>query len=1255
MNYPTITIQGNILSAELLEELERDAPHQDPRSFGLDGVRVKDEIARAWGEALLQWKVFQSKKARLKEGATGTTETRQFWIVPLLDTLGYRLTPQQRAEVVGEQTYFISHRDEEVDGFPVHVVGFADSLDRRRETGGPRLSPHALVQEYLNLTEHLYAVVTNGYHLRLLRDASRLTRLSYLEFDLVRMMEEEVFPDFAVLYRLLHRTRMPASQAEAEISVIEQYHQNALEAGARIRARLSEAVREGIQRMAGALLQDPHNTELRRMVIEEEVSALDLYTQLLRLIYRLLFLFVIEERNLVFEAETDGEAATDGTLSKREVYRAFYSVDRLRRLAENAHLADGQRHDLWISLFHTFRLFESRDVGGRLGIEPLDGELFGADALNALLGTRLRNDTLLYALGRLTRFRNDPGEWVRVNYAALNVEEFGSVYEGLLEFQPYVDAGASVDGGAGWSFAFREGDARSTTGSHYTPDELVRPLVEHALDPVIEQKTAGARKRGDAQAAERALLSLKVCDVACGSGHFLLAAARRIAHELARVRTGEEQPNPEALRRATREVIGHCIYGVDKNPMAVELCKVALWLEAHDPGKPLSFLDHRIKCGDSIVGLARAEDLYRGIPDEAFTRLDRDDKDVAKTLRDRNKKERKQRETGALQLALGDEVSDDLGEVARQFRRFEALPDETLEQRQAKEQAFATLSGSRWWRLKQIADAQTAPFFIPRTPANRDAICTDGPYRRALHSRNVPYDAFIHKAAAVALEKRFFHWFLEFPEVFDQDGFDCILGNPPFLGGQKLSGTFGHDYLNWLKTEYTPAGAIDLVGFFFRRIFGLLREGGAMGCIATNTIAQGNTREGGLAVIERESGAVNFAVRSMRWPGVAALEVALLTIQKSAWKGPRLLDGRPVDTINSYLADEAPLGDPHKLDENADKSFQGSIVLGMGFVLEPEEAKRLIEKDSGNAEVLFPYLNGEDLNSRPDQSPSRWAINFFDWPLEKAQQYSDCFQIVEAKVKPERLEVRYSKNAREYWWLYERYRPELYRTIAPLERVLVVTIVTKHLGFVFQASDQVFAHRCEVFALDRDADYSVLQSSVHEYWARYYSSTLESRINYSPSNCFETFPFPRPTLDQETVLEDVGKRYHELRARIMQRLQLGLTKTYNLFHTPDLAAAQVAKAARVTLNEEDVQQALREIEHLRVLHVEMDEAVKAAYGWDDLALGHGFHEVDFLPENDRVRYTISPEARKKILRRLLLLNHERYVEEQAKKKATQTR
>jgi hypothetical protein len=291
----------------------------------------------------------------------------------------------------------------------------------------------------------------------------------------------------------------------------------------------------------------------------------------------------------------------------------------------------------------------------------------------------------------------------------------------------------------------------------------------------------------------------------------------------------------------------------------------------------------------------------------------------------------------------------------------------------------------------------------------------------------------------------------------------------------------------------------------------------------------------------------------------------------------------------------------------------------MGFVLEPEEAERLIEKSARNSDVLFPYLNGEDLNSRPDQSPSRWVINFFDWPIERAMEYPDCFHIIEEKVKAERLVNKYSRTAREKWWLYERLRAELYDAISGLERVLVIPETTKYCAFSLSSTSLVFSHMTKVVALGDYASYSILSSSVHEEWARYYSSTLETRLKYIISDAFETFPFPA----RVTNLDAIGKSYHDHRRQIMLARQEGVTKTYNRFHDPDKDDADIRK--------------------LREHHFEMDKAVAAAYGWTDLDLGHGFHET-----KQGLRFTISESARREVLGRLLKLNHERYAEEKAK-------
>jgi len=315
------------------------------------------------------------------------------------------------------------------------------------------------------------------------------------------------------------------------------------------------------------------------------------------------------------------------------------------------------------------------------------------------------------------------------------------------------------------------------------------------------------------------------------------------------------------------------------------------------------------------------------------------------------------------------------------------------------------------------------------------------------------------------------------------------LGNPPFLGGQKLSGTYGDAYLECIKYKFSPIGAVDLVTYFFRRIFDIIRQGGFQSLISTNTIAQGKAREDGLDVIVRQGGSINHAVRSMKWPGRAAVEVALVTITKQNWKSKFVLGGKTVKTITPYLDDAETLGNPYPLKQNENKSFQGSIVLGKGFVLEPHEAAALIAKDPKNKDVLFPYLNGDDLNNNPDQSPSRWVINFFTWPEEKAREYPDCYEIVERLVKPERIKMKGDRGA-EYWWQFLRMRNELYRTIAPMERVLVIPRVSKFVNITYVPSTTVFMDKVVVLAFQEAGYLSHLQSSIYDYWAWKYSSTL---------------------------------------------------------------------------------------------------------------------------------------------------------------------
>ena len=1221
MIYPSIRIEGAILSPDILDRLD-DLAGQRPADFGLNGTtKVKDEIARAWADAQDYWRIFQRKLESLREGSLATTETRQQWVLPLLGLLGYQLEYQAKSSEANGKNYPLSHRVANRGQTVVHISGYRDpsGLDRKAEqrSGALRMSAHAMVQEYLNLSDELYGLVTNGRVLRLLRDSSRLIKLTYIEFDLDRIFTDGLFADFALLYRLLHASRLPASRDDAAQSWIERYHQDSLDAGSRIREGLSKAVEQAILGLANGFLQHRDNEALRQEIAASRLSEEDFYKHLLRLIYRLLFLMVIEERGLVFPSNANPR--------HRNLYEQFYSLMRLRRLSEKRHLADRRHTDLWPALLGTFRLFEAGGPGAKIGLAPLAGDLFSPQAIGPLARCTLGNDVLLTALRALNLYTHpDNGQLIRVNYGALNVEEFGSVYEGLLEFEP-----AFIHDGPRTEFQFRKGDERANTGSHYTPDELVQPLIKHSLDHLIAQKL---KEKDPAQA----LLDLRVVDVACGSGHILLAAARRIATELAVVRTGEDQPSPTAFRAAIRDVIRHCIYGVDLNPLAVELCKVALWLEAHSPGEPLNFLDHRIKCGNAIVGYARREDIERGVPDEAFVTMPGDDKEVAAALRKRNKVER----TGQTTLKFSPEIERQLDEALKGWHTLDALPEQTPEQIEAKKRCFLDLTQSADAMLmEQLAAIPIAQFYVPKEVNRPGQHVTEEEFRRYWRGERKPQGQATALAWATAERKRFFHWFLEFPEVMARGGFDCILGNPPYLGGQELSGTYGQSFCHYIKWQFKPAGLSDLVVYFVRRFFELLAKGGYCAFITTNSIKDGDVRKDGLEHLLQEGGEIGMAVRAIKWPGKANLTVSLLSIKNGAWSGKRLLDGRNVETISAYLDDESLTSPPQPLGESSSRVFIGTHYLGDGFVFDARKADQLRVLDSANAQILFPLFNCQELNNSPDHKAGRHIAHFFDWPEARARAFRDVFSVVEATVRVERQEQS-DRRLREKWWIYKRPYLDVYERSRSLDRFFVSGITTKHLCFSALSIDHIVSHAVCVFATDRWDLFAIVQSSLHECWARKLSGAHEVRLRYSPSECFETFAFPRGIWQKtEQTLEGLGEKYHEHRRALMRELWLGLTDVYNLFHARNLSHALVAKVSKK--QDAAARIGFEGLLELRRLHVQLDTAVRDAYGWTDLDLGHDFVEIETLAENDRVRYAISPVARKEVLRRLLALNQER--------------
>jgi N-6 DNA Methylase len=789
---------GNLLVTDITKDLvSNDYPGQMPKDFDLgEKAKLADEIALVWGIAKAHWVAFQQALGRLDENDPATSVTREQWVLPLLRALGYDPFYTAKAEIIDNQTYAISHRSgqrrrnvevavdqrmAQCEGSydllgtanlenkpPLHIIGCRVGLEKRSESGKPRISAHGLLQEYLNRTEHLWGVVTNGLQWRLLRDSSLMTKLTYVEFDLDQIMKGENFAEFGLFYRLFHRSRLPENMEDSNKCLLEDYHQLTLQQGGRVRDKLRDGVEKSIEQLANGFLQHPKNEALRLRVASGEILATEYYRQLLMLIYRLLFLMVAESRDLLLnDHETD--------LEQRRIYEAYYSIEKLRLLAESPSLRREGFQDLWRGLMVTFQLFDEHWRGQALGLSPLNGDLFGSKALSYIDGYAIDNYDLLTAIKNLSRYdhvsaKGQAAQSRRVNYESLDVEELGSIYESLLDFHPQISAK-----NAGYEFELVKGSDRKSTGSYYTPPELVAQLIKTALEPVIADKLAGLSSIAEREAA---LLSITVCDPSCGSGHFLLAAARRLGKELARVRTEEHQPGMDDLRPAVRDVIQRCIYGVDLNPLAIDLCKVALWIEGYNKNRPLSFLDHRIKCGNSLVGVLDLDCLAGGIPDGAFNAVTGDDKSLVTKLKKRNKDELKdidQRCLWDLEVVRAGRVS-----YALSAEQVGAIEETTAQDVKSKQESYLLgRSDAVWLRDYTLCNVWTAAFFTPLLEQQLGVIPTTAVLFSLMTGSSV-FQKVAEAANALAAEKSFFHWCLEFPEVFQDGGFSCILGNPPW-------------------------------------------------------------------------------------------------------------------------------------------------------------------------------------------------------------------------------------------------------------------------------------------------------------------------------------------------------------------------------------------------------------------------------------------------------------------------------------------
>ncbi|KAB1980811.1 Eco57I restriction-modification methylase domain-containing protein [Streptomyces triticiradicis] len=781
---------GGLLPADMLVRISegKDVPGSKPADYGLPSSRsVRDEAERSWEYLKPLWRELRKHLPEDRETGVPTADptgrAEADWLAPLWRELGFGpLTQVGSAGIAAdsdtEKKFPVSHRWRHA---LVHQTAWNADLDKR-PGGAGTVPPQSMLQECLNRTEaHLWGVLTNGRQVRLLRDSSALATASYVEFDLESIFDGELFSEFVLLYRVLHVSRFEVAEgAPPSTCRLEKWRTEAIASGTRALDQLRTGVQDAITALGTGFLRHPENTTLR-----EDVRPKELQAALLRLVYRLLFVFVAEDRDALLSPKADTQA--------RERYEAYFSSARLRAHARKRR---GTAHgDLYEALRIVLDALGNEEGRPELGLPGLGGLFNDTDADAPLRGLKLSNEALLTAVRHLSQVRDgSSGRWRAVDYRHLDAEELGSVYESLLELEPKYSA-------AERTFTLIEvaGNTRKTTGSYYTPSSLIECLLNSSLDPVIEdavrrgEETAVRSGTADpADAIVNELLSLTVCDPACGSGHFLVAAARRIAKQVAAVRERNPEPTLDAVRHALHEVVARCIYGVDLNPMAVDLARVSLWLEALEPGKPLSFLDAHVKQGNGLIG-ATPKLLRDGIPDEAFIATEGDDRKHAKALEKINQQERVGQ--GSL-FDLGGEAVNVANTVfASGLRSITLAQAEELTDVRRQEGAYEKWTRSNeYQRALRVADAWCAAFVWLKTPE------APRPVTYAIFKAlEDPSGQGVAEKTKVEIERlreqfSFFHWHLEFPEVFSvpedgrgvspttgwAGGFDCVVGNPPW-------------------------------------------------------------------------------------------------------------------------------------------------------------------------------------------------------------------------------------------------------------------------------------------------------------------------------------------------------------------------------------------------------------------------------------------------------------------------------------------
>lgn len=1130
------------------------------------------------------------------------------------------------------------------------------------EAQGWKASIQAKFERLLRETGVFAGLLVNGTEIRLVYAPSGESS-GYLTFPVQAMVEVPGRLILGAMDLLLGEDRLfnvPENQRLTKL--LEESRSYQAEVSTKLSGQVLDALWELLRGFQSA--DAARNGKLISTIAQRDPQHI--YGGLIATLMRLVFLLYAED---------------EGLMPDDEVYQRHYAVsglyEKLREDASNYPDTIDQRYGAWAALLSLFRLVY--DGGGATPeyLPARRGQLFDPDEYPYLEGRPLGSN--FETFGTLEAPRISDGvvyrmldkllllDGERLSYRALDVEQIGSVYEAIMGYEVQIangrsiavrpkdivvnvdeilatkppdrakllkDAECELKGNAlkeaqtaeavvaaiGRKVSHRTpnmmalgnlflqpGEERRRSGSHYTPRKLTQPIVEKTLEPVLKQL-------GEHPTPEQ-ILELKVCDLAMGSAAFLVEACRQLADKL--VEAWNEHGKPEDMPDSVEDVViarrlvaQRCLYGVDKNPFAVNLARLSLWLVTLAKDLPFTFLDHALKCGDSLVGLTRQEIISFGA-NAAY----------APTFFEEHKQLIKQSATKALTYRHEIQTSD-------------TRSDKDSEQKQALlEDVDLTLEPARL-----TAKVAIAAFFAGANAKQRQQKREEFGGILIGYEKGLVSEAEIQVIASqLAAENKTvlpFNWELEFPEVFDREnpGFDAIVGNPPFLGGSKFSELHGQPYLAFLLEIFSESrGKSDLVAFFLRRAFDILRESGCIGLVTTKTIAQSDTRFTGLRWIRKNGGTIYSVAKRLRWSGQASVIVSVIHIHLSNTMVTKAtIDNIAMPVISAYLSPINIDENPTPLIFNKAWVFSGSNINGKGFVLSSEEYEKYITADLANAEKIKPYIGGDELNSSPQCLHSRFVIDFGDGDFGVLEQYPILLEHLSQTVRLQRQKSGEAR-LRKFWWHHSRPARELYSRCNQMVQLLASSRHSPYLCFAFQPSNRIFSDALTLFAFDSYSGFAILQSKIHEVWALFFGSSLGDTFRYIPEDCFETFPFPSEW-ETNTTLEATGKTYYEFRADLMVHHNEGLTGTYNRFHDPDEINPDILK--------------------LRDLHAQMDRAVLDAYGWQDIPI-----DCEFLLDYEDEEFESSSKRKKpwhyrwpeavhdEVLARLLLLNQERAGEE----------